>query len=290
MKIPSPSQGFAWGRGGFPEALSSGGYWHANRRSEFVLGAHPQSGYIQKKTAIMEAEMDRSQERPSNLSALKSSSLLSALTEEELLHLAQVSRMFHAKRSETIWYGGAPSIYFGLVATGFVKMVQTSPKGTEAMLEIMGPGQVFGLNAALQGMPCPLTARAVTEVWYLRIPIAEFLPIFKRNNAFKERLIRRSAMRLHEKLQFMGRTSKGSVSERIASVLMLLVDQYSVREKDGWYFTVPLTRQDVADMAGTTLESAIRVLSRWQKQGLVRTENHHIVILKRDQLEKLAKG
>lgn len=232
--------------------------------------------------------MDRSTERPSNLSALKSSSLLSALTDDELIHLAQVSRMFHAKRGETIWHGNTPSTYFGLVATGFVKMVQTSPKGSEAMLEIMGPGQIFGLNAALQGMPCPLTARAVTEVWYLRIPIAEFLPIYKRNNAFKDRLIRRATMRLHEKLQFMGRASKGSVPERIASVLMLLVDQYSVREKDGWYFTVPLTRQDVADMAGTTLESAIRVLSRWQKQGLVRTENHHIIILKREQLEKIA--
>ncbi len=234
--------------------------------------------------------MGQEQERPSNLSALKSSSLLSALTEDELMHLAQVSRMSHAKRGETLWHGGTAASYFGLVATGFVKMVQTSPKGTEAMLEIMGPGQVFGLNAALQGIPCPLTARAVTEVWYLRIPLAEFLPIYKRNNAFKDRLVRRSAMRLHEKLLFMGRTSKGTVAQRVASVLTLLVDQYSVREKDGWYFTVPLTRQDVADMAGTTLESAIRVLSRWQKQGLVRTENHHIIILNREQLEKIAKG
>lgn len=70
----------------------------------------------------------------------------------------------------------------------------------------------------------------------------------------------------------MTRMSSGTVEERLAAVLLILVDSYGKRDSEGLHLLVPLTRQDLSEMAGTTVESTIRVMSRWQKQGIIRTD------------------
>ena len=79
----------------------------------------------------------------------------------------------------------------------------------------------------------------------------------------------------------MARMSSGKVEQRIAAVLLILMDSYGKTGKlGGVRLTVPLTRQDIAEMAGTTVETCIRVMSKWQKLGTVTTE--HQVITVRD--------
>lgn len=76
----------------------------------------------------------------------------------------------------------------------------------------------------------------------------------------------------------MAKMTSGRVDERIAAILFLLAESYGERCPEGTRLQVPLTRQEISEMAGTTVESTIRVLSRWQKEGLVSTDRQYITL------------
>lgn len=225
--------------------------------------------------------MDR-QERPSIEQVLHSSTLLNALTPAQLEPLARSARIAEAHRGEYIWLDGSEVDFFGIIGSGFVKMVRSADDGVDVTLEIMGPGQIFGMLGTIEGSGCPLSAAAVTHLWYLRLPKSVFLPIYKESDALKDRLIRRSAVRLHAAKDLLARMSTGKIDERIAAILFLLADSYGEEQGKAIRLTIPLTRQEIAEMAGTTGESAIRTLSKWQKLGHVRTDHGYITILNRD--------
>lgn len=209
---------------------------------------------------------------------LQSSTLLNALSQGEKLELSRHCSQARALRREVIWLNGDEVDYFGLLGHGFVKMVKGSYLGTDSTLEIIGPGQIFGLLGTLEGTGCPLTAISVTDSVYLKILKSAFLPIYEKNAALKDRLIRRTSMRLHSKHDLIARLSSGKVEQRIAAILLLLAESYGHENENGLQIDVPLTRQDISEMAGTTVESTIRTMSKWQKDGIVETEKHYVII------------
>lgn len=186
--------------------------------------------------------------------------------------------MAFADRGEMIWMAGAPSDFSAIVASGFVKMTRTSPHGQEVAVELFGPGQAFGMLIAIEGRPFPLNATAVTSCWYLKIPTRALMPLYRESNAFKDQIIHTISPRLRQAHTMMSRLSSGSVEERIAAVLLMLADNYGVHKGDRARLTVPLTRQEIGEMAGTTVESTIRVMSKWQKEGILMT-NRQVVTL-----------
>jgi CRP/FNR family transcriptional regulator len=218
-------------------------------------------------------------ERPSNIAALRSSTLLNSLNTEELDTLAQASHMAYAERGETIWLHGRQVDFYGLVGAGFVKMVRSLETGQEVTTEIIGPGQIFGLLGTIEGTGCPQTARAVCNTWYLKIPKSVFMPIYHEQHILKEHLLRRTTQRFRSNIDLLAKMSTGKVDERIAVILSLLAQSYGNETPSGLQIQIPLTRQDIAEMAGTTVESTIRVMSRWQKDGLIESDHRFITIL-----------
>jgi CRP/FNR family transcriptional regulator len=85
----------------------------------------------------------------------------------------------------------------------------------------------------------------------------------------------------------MAQLSGGSVESRIAAVLLMLAENYGHASDAGLVIEVPLTRQDIAEMAGTTVESTIRTMSSWQKQGHVVTKAKAVTIVNQDRLIRL---
>ncbi len=220
-------------------------------------------------------------------SVIESSTLLGALTESERQELAAKAQVHVAQKGEVIWFGGENRSSFALIDRGFVKMIRTNAQGSEVALELMGPGQCFGLNGVLDGEGCPLTATAVTKVRYLRIFSRDFMPVFDSNIHFRDFLYRRLIRRFHDKLNLLACMASGRVQSRIAAVLLMLLDSYGIELPEGIAIRVPLTRSEIAELAGTTTESAIRTISKWQKEGLVVTEHHHIVVRDVMKLEQM---
>lgn len=226
-------------------------------------------------------------EKPSVYSVLQSSTLLNALTSEEVDKLAAVSRVVHVNRGDYIWLKGSDVDYFGLAATGFVKMVRSCADGTDVTMELFGPSQLFGLCGTICGMGCPLTAVAVTDLWYLRIPKRTFMEIYSSSATLKDRMVRRLTLRLQNAHHMISSLSGGRVEERVAVVLFMLAESYGQKEGKSILLRVPLTRQEISEMAGTTVESTIRTISRWQKDGLVSTDHHYIRILDESGLREM---
>jgi CRP/FNR family transcriptional regulator len=236
---------------------------------------------------ILPHELADIPERPSNIAAVEACSVLNALAEEDRQELAGESYMAYAARGEVIFTAGAPSEMVCIVGTGFVKMTRTSAAGQEMSVELLGPGQCFGLLVAIEGRAYPLSAVAVTNCWYLKVPTRTLLPYYQRSGAFKDNVVRSIGPRLRKAHEMMARLSSNRVEERIAAVILILASSYGVREEGQVRLAVPLTRLDVAEMAGTTVETAIRTFSRWQKAGILATDHQRITILKEDQLESV---
>jgi CRP-like cAMP-binding protein len=224
--------------------------------------------------------------KPSIVQVLETCSLLNALTDEERLALAEKSFLAYAERGEAIWLAGSPSHFVAIVGHGFVKMTRTTPQGSEIAMELLGPGQCFGLFAALEGRSFPLSAIAVTNTWYAKIPTRAMVEVYNKSSAFKDQAVRSLGPRLRRAHDMMARMSSGKVDQRIAAVLLILMDSYGHKTTGGVKIKVPLTRQDIAEMAGTTVETTIRVMSKWQKDGLVATDHQVITINDPSMLEE----
>lgn len=229
-------------------------------------------------------------ERPSNISVLEACTLLNALTAEERFELSGGSFMAYAERGEAIWLSGSPSLFAAVVGVGFVKMTRPTSQGMEVAVELLGPGQCFGLMAVLEGRPFPLAAVAVTNTWYLKMPTHAIQPLYQRSGALKDQIVRAIGPRLRRAHDMMGRLSSGRVEERLAAVLVLLADTYGLEDDGAVLLQVPLTRQDLSEMAGTTVETTIRIMSRWQKEELVSTDQRRIRILDGAALEETMRG
>lgn len=201
---------------------------------------------------------------------VKSSRLLDCLSEETLAQMIESSESLVFKRGETVWYTGQEVDYVCIVGSGFVKMVRSFSSGQEVTAEIHGPGQLFGMLGTIQGCGCPLEARAVTRVQLAAVPKEKALDAYMTSIQLKDKLIQISAERMHQKVDLVAQMATASVEERIAMILYSLVEHFGKEDSNGVIdILVPLARQDIAEMAGTTVESTIRVMSRWQKEGIV---------------------
>lgn len=227
----------------------------------------------------LELVMSSTTEKPSIDSVIGACSILNALTESERLRLSEQSFMAYAERGEIIWLAGSPSQNIDVVGSGFVKMTRSTPQGTEVAIELLGPGQCFGLLVAIEGREYPLSAIAVTNTWYLKIPTRQFMEIYNANASLRDHILRGLAPRLRKAHDMMARMSTGRVEQRLAAVLLILMDSYGEPLALGTRIAVPLTRQDLAEMAGTTVETSIRVMSKLQKEGILATDKQMITIL-----------
>ncbi|HEY0865806.1 MAG TPA: Crp/Fnr family transcriptional regulator [Fimbriimonas sp.] len=234
--------------------------------------------------------MPHSIQKPIAETVAQSSTLLNSLTPEQLGRIITSSRVVEAKKGDYIWITGSTVDFFGLCYDGFIKMVRSCEDGIDMTAELMGPGQIFGMLGSIEGTGCPLSAIAVTDLWYLRIPKAVFLPIYQESAPLKDRLVRKLSVRLHGMVDLMSRMSGGTVEQRIAAILFILMESYARREGKTVRLDVPLTRQEISEMAGTTVESTIRTMSRWQKEGVIATERQNITILDEPRLSRLLAG
>lgn len=209
---------------------------------------------------------------------LESNTLLNALTEEQMVFLASQSRMARCEKGEQIWIRHGDVGFFGIVGAGFIKMVKSCPGGAEVTLEIMGPSQTFGLLGVIDGMGCPLMAYGMSDTVYLKVPKAALLDVYGANHTFKDRLVRKTSLRIHQKLDFISMLASARADARIAAVLFVLAESYGKSVGEAIRLELPLTRQQIGEMAGTTTETTIRVISRWTRQGLIASDHQCITI------------
>jgi CRP-like cAMP-binding protein len=219
--------------------------------------------------------------------ALRSATLYRGLSDEDRRRIAEVSLVKSWEKGETIFSEGDPSDYLLTVLSGRVKVVKLQPSGKEVILEIFGPGDPVGAVVAYEGRPFPASAVALDRTSCLLVKRGPFFALLEKHPSLVRGLLSAFTRRIVELAQRIPEVAGGRVETRFAHLFLKLADRMG-RPRDGAVFIpIALSRQELADLTGTTIETCIRLMSRWAKEDVLQTAKDGFVLLDRQALEKL---
>ncbi len=190
--------------------------------------------------------------------------------------LADVAR--HAtrrklERGEVLWQSGDGATHFTQILSGLLKISRSSPEGSESIVAIFGPGESIGDTAVVQHGRYPADAIALSGgVEVLRIEAGPVLRAMERNASLTEginTILLHHTQALDQKIRIM---TAGSVPHRLATLFLLFAKRFGEASPSGAVeIPVRLSRIELAGLIGATVETTIRALSRWQKEGVLTT-------------------
>jgi CRP/FNR family transcriptional regulator, nitrogen oxide reductase regulator len=215
---------------------------------------------------------------------LKAGTVFAALPAAEILSLAAVAREQSYRPRDFIFREGDESAWFWLVRTGRVKILRQSRSGDEVVLELLGPGEPFGGVAVLEGRPYPASAQAMETSTVVGIPRAPIVALAERHPTLAREMALMLGRRLRTAHDSVRSLASDPVEARLASRLIQLAEREGTRDPRGLALPFHLTRQTLADMCGTTVESTIRVMSRWIRKGVVIDEDGRLIVASLDAL------
>ena len=212
--------------------------------------------------------------------------LFRRLTPEHRARVAAVGRVVSFDRGHLIFSEGDPGDAFLAIVSGRVKVFKSTPAGKEIILEIFGGGDPLGAVAVYEGAPFPASALTLEPTQCLRIEAPAFLRLLEQDPALVRGLLSGLTIRLAELTRRLAELSGARVEARFARLFLKLCDQIGRADRGGVFVAMPLSRQELADLTGTTIETAIRIMSRWQKEDVLHTEKDGFVVLDRNSLEE----
>jgi CRP/FNR family transcriptional regulator len=201
-----------------------------------------------------------------------------------------VSRVQEFDKGATIFTQESPSDAFYAITSGRVKIFKMMPNGKDVILEVFGPGDPLGAVAAYMDRPFPASAMALEPTTCVIIPRQAFFRLLETQPSLVRGLLLGLTTRLVELTNRLAELTGGRIEPRLARLFLKLGSEMGRSERGGLFIPLPLSRQELADMTGTTIETCIRIMSRWNKEDVVRTEKDGFVLLDRAALEQLAAG
>lgn len=192
------------------------------------------------------------------------------LADADLAALKKQGKVREVAKGDALWEVGDRPDTVWHVQKGKANMVIGNAEGREAIVHYCGRAQTFCIAAAISGKPMPCMAVAATDMTLVAMPRSGFLDLFKRIPAFARALMEQMAGQVCQSHQVSALIAS-PVRGRLAELLTRLNRDYAGEE-------LPFTRQELANMSGTTVESAIRALSDWEKEGVIHTTRGNISV------------
>jgi CRP/FNR family transcriptional regulator len=221
---------------------------------------------------------------------LRSSPAFAALRPGDVQSLAAVAREERVRARDYVFMEGDPARWFCLVKTGHVKILRHARGGREVVLELLGPGEMFGGVAVIERRPYPASAQATEPSVIVKIPQEPIVALAEREPSIVREIALMIGRRLRGAHDSVTSLATDPVEARLAAALVRLADREGSRSAAGIALPFPLTRQSLADMTGTTVETTIRIVSRWLKDRIVVEEGGHLVLRDMDALRGLTEG
>jgi CRP-like cAMP-binding protein len=209
-------------------------------------------------------------------------------------------RLTHEVRERTLMRGEmlfaqgdqADTVY--AVIAGQLRLMQHTLDGQDVALSIFAPGDMIGLVTVVGNEAYPGTCEASDAVRVMAIPGSTFHELMQRHAPLAMRIIHLLVHRLHEAHDHVRELSAERVERRVARTVLRLANKVGVKTETGIRIDMPLSRQDLAELSGTTLHTVSRILSDWQRAGLVDvgreqvtvTHPHALVLIAEELIEK----
>jgi CRP-like cAMP-binding protein len=209
-----------------------------------------------------------------------------ATSERELVAAATRERSVAA--GKVLFSEGEPADALWAVKEGLVHIVKFGPEGREIVLEVIPPGELFGAVVALERRAYPASAVAVepSRVWCL--PAALARDLCQKHPTLRSAILDQVTGRLREAHDRLRSIALERVEQRLARILLALAEK--IGQRRGKVMELNVSRQELADMIGTTVETTIRITSKWQQAGVISSSRHRIALVDPESLQKIAKS
>jgi CRP/FNR family transcriptional regulator, nitrogen oxide reductase regulator len=192
------------------------------------------------------------------------------------------------KNRHTLARQGDPATNFYLVESGFLKILQITAEGAEVIVRFVAPGEPFGGVVALGDAVYPVTAvvaQPAVVLGWTRAAVGELLV---KTPHVRVNIMREMATHMTDALTRVRELTSARVGQRLAQTLLRLTRQCGQTDPGGVLIVQPLTRQELADLTGTTLYTVSRTLAKWESQGLVESRKRLLLVKSPRRLEDIA--
>lgn len=222
------------------------------------------------------------------LSILKQLPFFSGLTQSDIRAINQQFHEHGYLPGETIYHSGDRAANLYVVAAGKVKLLRHTLSGQDVLLEILAPGDFFGSMTTASNEILLDTAQAQTAACVLAITSEQFRELLRQYAGVAVAVLDITAARLQEAQESVRQLSAYPVEQRLAVTLLKLVDKLGEPNEVGLLIQMPLSREDLAQMIGSTTETVSRTLSQFQKEGLIQSGRQWVAVSDRSRLEEIA--
>ncbi|MGD8586337.1 MAG: Crp/Fnr family transcriptional regulator [Chloroflexota bacterium] len=212
------------------------------------------------------------------LALLTQSPLFEGADGVELQAALAASSQRRVEKGEFFFHQDEPADFFYVLVEGQVRLSQLTVEGHQVIVRFMGPGDSIGIIVALSNTSYPLSTEAVTDCLALRWDYVSTIRLMEQHSRLCLNGLRLIAGHFEELLDRYRELSTERVERRIARVLLRLARQTGRRTDHGVLIDLPLSRQDLGEMTGTTLYTVSRTLSSWEQQGLIESGREQVII------------
>lgn len=217
---------------------------------------------------------------------LKHIPIFEELAPADLASISKVTIERRYKKNMIIFMEGEPGEGFHYVKTGKVKIVRMTPDGREHIINILGPGEVFAEVLLFNRGPYPATAAALEDSVIGIIKNNDLENVVADNARIALHIIRVMNKKLLHAQMKIKTLALSDTYSRTAQILTRLSQQYGRPVPGGLQIDVDMTRQDLANLIGTTRETVSRVLSSMKKDKVLAFSDQQIIILDSKRLER----
>jgi len=219
---------------------------------------------------------------------VKSLPLFQKMSDLELDSLLTRATVRRVPQNEAVFEQGATADFFFLLLHGRLKVTQVTKDGQQIIVRVVNPGDLFGFARALQRSDYPGTATAATESLVLAWPTELWNVFVEKNPHLAVNAMHTIGQRLDEAHTRIREMSTEEVERRVAHTVLRLAEQAGKPDGGGIRIDFPISRQDIAEMTGTTLHTVSRILSAWEGQGLVQGGRQKLTLKDIPGLRRLA--
>ncbi|MEP9373778.1 Crp/Fnr family transcriptional regulator [Mesorhizobium sp. KR1-2] len=216
--------------------------------------------------------------------------IFQGLAPADLDGILQKARSLRIAKDQAVFEQEGDAHSFFLLLDGHVRVVKTTPDGQQVIVRYISPGEPMGIAHALGRTTYPASAVAAVDCVVLAWPGNLWLEMAVAFPSFGAGTRKTVGARLQEMQAGVVELATEQVEQRVAHALLRLVKQTGRKTDEGILIDFPISRQDIAEMTGTTLHTVSRLLTAWEEKGLVKSGRQKVTVVEPHRLFALAEG
>jgi CRP-like cAMP-binding protein len=218
--------------------------------------------------------------------SLESGSIFKHLKPDEIDLLNYEKDFRQYKRGDILYQEGNRISGFFCINSGIIKVFKTGLDGKEQIIRFAKKGDIIAYRSVLSNELACTSAKVIEDCQVCFIPSEILISFIKTNSSYALELLKLACHELGEANSFITDIAQKTVRERLAEILLLLVNEFGVDDQQ--FLQISLTREELANIVGTATESVIRLLSEFKSDKLVELNGRKIKLLNKKGLEKIS--